>query len=349
MAEELANGDMSKVDKIYGELKEQMSKGAISAEMVTKAFQHATSKGGRFYNMMQKQSQTLSGQFSTIIGNLKLFAVEIGNALMPVIKKLANITMRFVNFLQEHKGLAKAIGIGIMGLVGVLAIWLPLQWAINAALTANPIGLIIVGIAALIAGITFLIVKIEKVYNWWRKVRWIMLLISPVITIIIEAILQLFKAIKYLTKYGFEGLKLWLQELINGAVDIINKIITAINNALGTSIKTLNKVKWVDKKQLEEEKKQQEETETQSTGGILSPENLTDNNGIITPLGNNNENISAITGGGTRPTNINVTIDKLIENLIITAENFEEGLDEAVERVKEAFVRLLNASAEISQ
>ena len=58
-----------KTGKSIAELKEEMSKGAISAEMVAQAFTDATSEGGRFYKAMENQSKTFSGQMSTISDN----------------------------------------------------------------------------------------------------------------------------------------------------------------------------------------------------------------------------------------------------------------------------------------
>lgn len=68
--------------------------------------------------------------------------------------------------------LIKAIGLTIISMVRLAAraaifvvvktailAWTAAQWLLNAALTANPIGLIIVGIAALIAGVIFLVKK----------------------------------------------------------------------------------------------------------------------------------------------------------------------------------------------
>ena len=51
-----------KTGKSIGELKDEMSKGAISADMVAEAFASATSEGGRFYGSMEAQSKTFSGQ-----------------------------------------------------------------------------------------------------------------------------------------------------------------------------------------------------------------------------------------------------------------------------------------------
>lgn len=51
------------------DLKEQMSKGTISVEMVRAAFEHATSAGGKFYGAMEASSKTFSGQLSTLEDN----------------------------------------------------------------------------------------------------------------------------------------------------------------------------------------------------------------------------------------------------------------------------------------
>lgn len=50
--------------KSIATLKEEMSKGAVSAEMVQKAFIDATSAGGKFYKMSENASKTINGQIS---------------------------------------------------------------------------------------------------------------------------------------------------------------------------------------------------------------------------------------------------------------------------------------------
>lgn len=74
--------------KSVSDLKDEMSKGLISAEMVTEAFRIATAEGGLFFQNMQKQSLTLTGLLSTMRGAFKEVLVDIGNALMPLIKEL---------------------------------------------------------------------------------------------------------------------------------------------------------------------------------------------------------------------------------------------------------------------
>jgi tape measure domain-containing protein len=62
-------------------LKDEMSKGAISADMVTQAFQGATSAGGLFYGAMEKQSKTFEGQMSTLQDAISM---TFGTILQPL-------------------------------------------------------------------------------------------------------------------------------------------------------------------------------------------------------------------------------------------------------------------------
>lgn len=73
--------------KTMAELKVEMEKGAISSKMVTEAFVQATSKGGLFYQAMDKQSKTFSGQMSTLADNVKL---TLGQIMRPLFEKISN-------------------------------------------------------------------------------------------------------------------------------------------------------------------------------------------------------------------------------------------------------------------
>lgn len=52
-----------------GSLYERISKGTMSVDEITESMRHATSEGGKFFQSMEKQSQTLSGRLSTLKGN----------------------------------------------------------------------------------------------------------------------------------------------------------------------------------------------------------------------------------------------------------------------------------------
>lgn len=56
----------AKTGKSVGVLKEEMSKGAISADMVADAFKSASAEGGKFGGMLDKQSKTINGAISNM-------------------------------------------------------------------------------------------------------------------------------------------------------------------------------------------------------------------------------------------------------------------------------------------
>lgn len=101
------------------ELKDQMSKGAITADMVTAAFRAATSEGGLFFGNLESQSQTLAGKLSTLKDNFVTALQNMAEAFLPLLKAGTDILIAFdwtpivstiqdaagvVNFLVENLG-----------------------------------------------------------------------------------------------------------------------------------------------------------------------------------------------------------------------------------------------------
>lgn len=84
-----------KTGKSMAALKKEMEGGKISVEMVRDAFVTATSEGGKFHGMMEKQSQTFAGLWSTLQDNVRSMLVSIGGplfeALKPVLKSMVDL------------------------------------------------------------------------------------------------------------------------------------------------------------------------------------------------------------------------------------------------------------------
>lgn len=68
-----------KTGKSIGELKNEMSKGAITSKMVQDAFISATSAGGKFYGMSSEGAKTLNGQISMLQESFDNMFNEIGS------------------------------------------------------------------------------------------------------------------------------------------------------------------------------------------------------------------------------------------------------------------------------
>lgn len=87
-----------KTGKSMSELKDEMSKGQISFEMVSDAMKTATSEGGKFYNAMEGQSKTLVGQWSTLKDNI---GALLGDMFTSVSDTLKNKVLPAINDVVE--------------------------------------------------------------------------------------------------------------------------------------------------------------------------------------------------------------------------------------------------------
>ena len=180
--------------KSYKELQELMSKGEITFDHVAAAMAHATGEGGKFHGMMEKQSQTLGGRWSTMVDTIQQKALSLFDKIAEPLKGLLDIVNMIIppiasvfeflftviggviNFILKFKtelgylavvvGVAtvalKAKTIALYGLVGaakiaiaVMKVWEGVQWLLNIAMNANPIGRIITGISALVAAVVY--------------------------------------------------------------------------------------------------------------------------------------------------------------------------------------------------
>lgn len=179
--------------KSVGQLETMMSKGQISIGMIEDALKHATSEGGQFYGMIDKINGTASGQWATAMDNisekmLSLYDNVLQPILLPALQKfnvflddpigtLGRLTDKFTTDFPIISGLivgvtaamtAYKVVTGIISLV--TGAWTAAQWLLNVAMTANPVGLVIAGVVALIALIAFLIIKIDGWGDTWDNV-----------------------------------------------------------------------------------------------------------------------------------------------------------------------------------
>lgn len=111
---------------------EMLSKGKISFADVQKIFAGLSAEGGRFNNLMEKQSKSLLGLWSTLKDAIGITARTFGETLMPVAKEFVTIAISIAeairSWVQENPKLAGAIGktvvvVGtfVSALLGVIA------------------------------------------------------------------------------------------------------------------------------------------------------------------------------------------------------------------------------------
>ena len=153
---------------------EMRGKGEISFGLVQKAMQRMTSQGGMFFGAMEAQAATFGGMMSTITGNIKLLAVQMGQSLLPAFKAAARVVISFLDgllALNDATGgfvaMSAAATTAITGLTA--ALWgayvamkaLGLSFR-SLVLSLGPIGLAIIAVGALAGGIITLIKAIAS-------------------------------------------------------------------------------------------------------------------------------------------------------------------------------------------
>ena len=186
---------------------------------------------------------------------LKGLQVTIGKELYPILTRFAtymtqNLVPAFrqvVDWIKENKSwlvpLAGAIGAIVVGMkawnlamkaynviAGIVKVatiaWTAVQWALNAAMTANPIGLIIIAIVAIVAAV----VLAYKKFDWFRKfvdavwqgiqkvihavVKWLMDNAWPIIKRVIGWIVQYYKFLWSIISTVFK----WIWNVISGFI-----------------------------------------------------------------------------------------------------------------------------------
>ena len=121
---------------------------------------------GNFGSAWAAQQKTFKQQWDQLKATIDSLLIQLGTKLIPVIQSV-------VGFMVQHKtatlGIVAAVGtlIGLLAAFGLYLkitqaikvateLWKGAQLALNFVMEANPVGLIIVGIALLIAGIVML-------------------------------------------------------------------------------------------------------------------------------------------------------------------------------------------------
>lgn len=106
-------------------VREMVEAGKVGFPEVQKALQNLTNEGGMFYNLMEEQSKTITGQISNIEDSISTMFNEIGNRSEGII----NSSLSGVSYLIEHY---EQVGRVLVGLVATYGVYKTAVMAVTA-------------------------------------------------------------------------------------------------------------------------------------------------------------------------------------------------------------------------
>ena len=199
-----------------GITREEASKMDITYEMLSKALQQASNKGGKYYKAMEKQSETYAGAVSNLKESLDVLKGEVSKDLFNAIKKIIPVLTKMFDWLGKNHKVVKAIAIPLLvffntimafkAITGVITI----IKALGLAIAGMPVVAVIAGILALIAVIAYLWNNCEGFRNFiigafniikagflavYNHIKSRIMLIIGIIKILIDTFKKIIKAV----------------------------------------------------------------------------------------------------------------------------------------------------------
>jgi len=99
---------------------EMLSGGKVSFEDTRAIFQGLSEEGGRFFNLMERQSQSFLGLTSTFKDAVNILFRKIGTELIPIAKWAVNVANQMVSVFDSMSPLVKKLIAGFLGLGSIL-------------------------------------------------------------------------------------------------------------------------------------------------------------------------------------------------------------------------------------
>lgn len=370
------------------EVREQMSEGAIGIDMVRKAFVQATSEGGRYYGMIDKLAESPAGKFgemkdTALEAMLALYNIiqpvivpvfetltGVLNAVTPVINAIANAAGWVFNLFRNGNpivwGLTAAIGAytaaGIIN-TSVLKGWRIAELAhyaalllaekgqklLNLAMSMNPIGLIIAGIAALVAVIVTCWNKFAGfravILTVWDTMKGFAGLIKDLVISRIQSLLQSIgkvgEALAKLFRGDFQGA--WQSAKDAGSL-FLN--IEGKRQAFGAARDLVSGIPGNYRSRLASEDEKQKAKEAISDPEAAGGTGVTDVPiaAGAAPEKSAKDVANSVTAGGTRNTQITVNVGKFIDGGITVQSSDTTDMSE----LRRTILECINRSLEIA-
>jgi TP901 family phage tail tape measure protein len=218
-------------------------------------------------------------------------------------------------------------GAGVMGLISFAAANFSAtaaQWALNVAMSANPIGLIVLGLVAVGTAVYMIIKHWDTLKVWLLNLGKFMIQANP-FYLMVKGIFALFPGIEA----WFRGLWDRITGFVHGLVGKFKALWDTIAPYLG-----MGKMGNVDIS-----------SKLIVAGKNEDPFSASANGQAIGGAANAKvkSSVDKVASGGTKPTNIYISIGKFQDSINIYTTSMKDGANDAVAKLEEALTRVVNS------
>ncbi|WP_134667837.1 phage tail tape measure protein [Amycolatopsis sp. CFH S0078] len=141
----------------------------------------------------QEVQESFNQKLAETKASLGALAINLGNALLPIVKPVVDKFAEFAHWLSENPTVAKIAAIAIAALAAGFTALAVAMWAASATPVSLIIGAVVAGVVLLIAGITALVTHWKQV--WSAVGSALHAVYSAVIKPVIDAIVAAAKAV----------------------------------------------------------------------------------------------------------------------------------------------------------
>jgi phage-related protein len=206
------------------------------------------------------------------------------------------------------------------------------QWLFNAALTANPIGLIIAGVAALAAGVVYAWKHFEgfrgAIMGAWQVLKDLGGFIQ---NFFIKQLSGIGNVIAGIFTFDLDLIKQGLTQAVDAYTDFGKDAAVSFAKGYQNGVKSFE----------DDNKKDEKSIFVPKTANAAASDGITD-----TAIANTGDKVTGTSTGRTqgKATTINITIEKLVEKFEIQTTNINESAGKVKDMVQRAIISALNDS-----
>lgn len=324
-------------------LKDDMSKGKISAEQLSQAFQWATEEGGLFYKGAEKAAGTTAGKINVLKGSFDEFLVSVFNKVQPIVNKALTFA---INFLENAPSLIDSI-------MSKIKPFIDMVWT-----GVTEIGNSIQRLSPYLEPVKDAIENhvLPAIRNIWDKTTKLVKSVidfvaqSEILRDLWDGIVWVFERVWDAISNGMNILSWVWDNVLKPILIGIDRIYQGFKAAFSELLKPIKAI-WAFWQRItgNKAKLEIEENTTTNTGNnsstqdsIVAAVNAPANAGNV-PNSSTNSSTQAVATGGTRNTQITINLGKFMDNMVFNG-GYDENRQDIEQHFREMLLRTLYAA-----